>query len=199
MLPSELSVEQLIERIRAGDSEAAAELVRRYEPEIRRVVHYRLRDPRLRRVFDSMDICQSVMGNFFAYASDHPLDVSRPEQLLGLLATMTRNKLRDVARHQTRARRDYRREAHDNAALAEMVPGHDPTPSETVGTRELLSQVRYQLNADDLYLAEQRAEGREWSDLAVEFGSTPEALRKRLARAFNEISTKMEGQDACHT
>ena len=57
--------EALINRVRAGDERAATDLVRRYEPEIRREVRFLLRDPFLRRTFDSMDICQSVMGSFF--------------------------------------------------------------------------------------------------------------------------------------
>jgi hypothetical protein len=39
----------LLDRVRAGDQEAATELVRRYEPALRRVVRLRLRDRRLRR------------------------------------------------------------------------------------------------------------------------------------------------------
>ena len=59
---------EFIRRIREGDEHAAEELVRRYEPEIRLEVRgwLRLRNPALRRVFDSMDICQSVLASFFA-------------------------------------------------------------------------------------------------------------------------------------
>ena len=44
---------ELIRRIRLGDEQAAEELVRRYEPEIRLEVRawLRLRNPALRRVF----------------------------------------------------------------------------------------------------------------------------------------------------
>ena len=44
----------LLVRIRAGDERAATDLVTRYEPEIRREVRFLLRDPFLRRTFDSM-------------------------------------------------------------------------------------------------------------------------------------------------
>jgi RNA polymerase sigma-70 factor (ECF subfamily) len=37
------------------------------------------------------------------------------------------------------------------------------------------------------YLAEQRAQGREWAGLAAEVGGTPEALRKRLGRALDRV------------
>src|SRR5262245_23610315 len=54
------SFDELMRRVRAGDEQAAADLVRRYEPAIRRAVRVRLRDPQLRRLLDSIDICQSV-------------------------------------------------------------------------------------------------------------------------------------------
>jgi RNA polymerase sigma-70 factor (ECF subfamily) len=48
------SFQDLIRRIRAGDPEAAAELVRRYEPTIRRAVRVRLVDARLGALLDSL-------------------------------------------------------------------------------------------------------------------------------------------------
>ncbi len=55
----------LIAQVRAGDPEAAAELVSRHESAVRRFVRFRLVHPRMRSLFDSMDICQSVMASFF--------------------------------------------------------------------------------------------------------------------------------------
>src|SRR5206468_2113644 len=58
-MAEDASFADLIRRVRQRDEQAAAELVRRYEPAIRVAVRVRLTDPRLRRVVDSMDICQS--------------------------------------------------------------------------------------------------------------------------------------------
>src|SRR5437588_7490901 len=99
---------ELIRRIRAGEETAAAELVQRYESTIRRVVRLRL-DPRLRRVCDSMDICQAVLCSFFVRAASGQYELNTPEQLLKLLAAMARNKLLMTARHQRAARRDFHR------------------------------------------------------------------------------------------
>src|SRR5437764_5832423 len=107
----------LMRRLRAGDGTAAAELVRRYEPEIRRAVRVRLTDPRLRRVLDSLDVCQSVLGNFFVRVAAGQLQLDRPENLLRLLVTMARNKVLDHARRQQAARRDQRRVATDDLGL----------------------------------------------------------------------------------
>ena len=49
---------ELMARTRSGDQDAAQQLVREYEPEIRRAARLRLTDPKLRRIVDSIDICQ---------------------------------------------------------------------------------------------------------------------------------------------
>src|SRR5437867_5093684 len=102
-------VGDLLRRLRTGDGAAASELVRRYEPEIRRAIRVKLTDPRLRRVLDSVDVCQSVLGNFFVRAAAGQFELDNPRQLLGLLVTMARNKILDHARRQQAGRRDQRR------------------------------------------------------------------------------------------
>src|SRR5437588_8674896 len=101
--------DDLIRRVRAGDSQAAAELVRLYEPAIRREARVRLVDSRLRRLFDSMDIAQSVFASFFVRAALGQYEIEKPEQLLRLLTSMSRKKLVDHAREQQAAKRDHRR------------------------------------------------------------------------------------------
>jgi DNA-directed RNA polymerase specialized sigma24 family protein len=80
--------EDLIRRVRAGDEAAAAELVRRYETLVRRTVRLRLRDPRLQRLLDSVDICQSVLASFFARAALGQFELNTPQDLCRLLTAM---------------------------------------------------------------------------------------------------------------
>ena len=54
------SFQDLIRRVRARDEQAARELVRRYAPATLVAVRVRLRDPALRRLLDSTDICQGA-------------------------------------------------------------------------------------------------------------------------------------------
>ena len=84
---------ELIARVRSGDSRAAEEIVHKYERVIRLEVRRQLRDPGLRRVFDSMDVCQSVMASFFVRSAAGEHDLEQPEQLVRLLVVMTRHKL----------------------------------------------------------------------------------------------------------
>jgi hypothetical protein len=64
-MAEEPTFRELIRRVRAGEEQASAKLVRRYEPAIR----VRLRGPHLRRLLDSMDAGQSVLLNFFVRAA----------------------------------------------------------------------------------------------------------------------------------
>jgi RNA polymerase sigma-70 factor (ECF subfamily) len=179
---------ELILRVRAGDEHAAADLVRRYEPEIRREVRFLLRDPFLRRSFDSMDICQSVMGSFFLRAALGEYDLNQPQDLIRLLISMTRNKVVDATRRQRAQRRDHRRATSLEAV---DVEARTPSPSQVVEGRELLAAVRGRLSDEERQLADLRANGREWADIALEIGGTPDGRRKQLSRAIARVSREL--------
>ena len=187
------SFQDLIRRVRAGDDDAATELVRQFEPEIRREIRVRLTDPGLRRVVDSMDICQSVLGNFFARAALGQFELDEPSQLLKLLVKMARNRLTDWAREQHAERRDQRREVSlDVEMMAGAEPlAPDPSPSQVVAGIELLDQVRARLSDEERRIAEQRVAGRDWGQIAAELGESSEAIRKRLARALDRITAEL--------
>ena len=183
--------------VRSGDRAAAAELVRLYEPYLRQVIRLRLTDERLRRVFDSEDVCQSVLANFFARVTAGQFDLEQPRQLLALLVAMARNKVLDQARRQQAGRRDGRR-VESAADLLDAVADPAPSPSRVVAGQELLREVRRQLTEEECYLADQRALGRDWADIAAERGGTPEALRKKLARALQRVARRLGLEEADH-
>jgi RNA polymerase sigma-70 factor (ECF subfamily) len=182
--------QDLIGRVRAGDQAAAAELVRRYEPAIRRAVRVRLHDDRLRRLLDSTDICQSVFGSFYVRLAMGQYELEKPQQLLKLLTDMSRKKLVDQQRRQRAARRDYRRLIPGEFDEARVADTGD-SPSQQVAAREMLQEVRKRLSPDELYLSEQRAQGRDWAQIAAEQGGSPEALRKKLVRAVGRVTQEL--------
>jgi RNA polymerase sigma-70 factor (ECF subfamily) len=181
-----------IRRIRAGDDQAARELVERYEPVIRCEVRLRLRDPRLYSRFDWTDICQSVMASFFVRAAAGQYDLEQPDQLLRLLVVMTRHKLANQQRRHRAQRRDCRRlAAWDPAYLGGRTAA--PSPSRLVVGRELLAEVNRRLSKEERLLAELRADGCEWTEIAARLGGTAEARRKQLARAVDRVEQQLEG------
>jgi RNA polymerase sigma-70 factor (ECF subfamily) len=180
---------EMIHRVRAGDPGAAAELVRCYEPAVRRVVRLQLRDPRLRRVLDSLDVCQAVLASFFVRAAAGQFDLEQPGQLLRLLIAMARNKLATWARSSYVLRRETCPDRGGGSALARAAPG--PGPCQQAASRELLRAVLDRLSAEERQLADRRAAGLEWARIADELGGSAEALRKKLGRALNRVSQQL--------
>jgi DNA-directed RNA polymerase specialized sigma24 family protein len=180
---------ELIKRVRAADPAAAVELVRRYEPAIRRMVRLQMRDPRMRRILDSMDVCQSVLASFFLRAATGQYDLNEPAQLLRLLAVMTRNKVASQARTSYVMRREAPLGGAEDASMAALAPG--PGPEHQAAWKDLLQEVRGRLSNEERRLADRRAERREWSEIATELGGSPEALRKQLARALDRVSNQL--------
>jgi RNA polymerase sigma-70 factor (ECF subfamily) len=182
------SFQALLRRVRAGNEDAAAEVVRKYEPAIRRMVRMRLTDPRLTRLLDSVDVCQSVLANFFVRMAAGQFDLDTPEQLMKLLSVMARNRLLDHVAKQTAGRRDQRRMEAEGQAALEAQAATEPSPSRVIAARDLLERMRAMLSDEERFLADQRALGRDWADIAHEVGGSAEALRKRLARAVDRAA-----------
>lgn len=187
---TEITFSELMEGVRRGEHDAAETLIRLYEPQIRRMVRVRLTSPAMRRQMDSMDICQSVLGDFFVRAALGQYELETPAQLIALLTTMARNRVVHHVRRQQAARRDVRRVAA--ASVDEMaLAGDGETPSQIIAGRELVAACLERLSEEERYLADQRAEGRTWAELGEELGELPDTLRKRLERALDRVSREL--------
>jgi RNA polymerase sigma-70 factor (ECF subfamily) len=184
------SFAEFVRRIRAGDAQAAQELVQRYESAIRMEVRMRLSDPRLSRVFDSMDICQSVLSSFFLRAASGQYDLDRPENLLRLLVAIAQNKVAFQARRQRAQRRDQRREVALGVGVDEPALA-DPSPSRVVAGKDLLETFLSRLSGEERQLADRRALGCEWAEIAAELGGTAQARRKQLSRAVDRVAREL--------
>jgi RNA polymerase sigma-70 factor (ECF subfamily) len=184
--PEDLAFRDLIRRVRTGDQQAATELVRQYEPEIRRAVRLRLNDPKLTRVLDSMDVCQSVMGRFFLGAQAGQFDLEHPAQLFRLLVTMAKNRVIDHARKPSN-----RPELIGGDSTASRLPGKTETPSVIVSHKELLAEMRKRLSEEERKLSELKAQGLDWAEVARRMGGSAEALRKKLERAMARVTKEL--------
>ena len=189
-MSDESSFRDLLQRVRAGDEQAAAELLRRYEPVIRRTVRGRLRDSQLRRVLDSMDISQAVLTSFFVNVALGRYELERPEHLLQLLTSMAHHKLTDEGRKHQAGRRDQRRVSASPVEDQEIcAPGS--SPSQHVANQELLQEARRRLSPEERQLLELRDQGQAWEAIAVAVGGEAEALRKKLARAMARVAHEL--------
>jgi RNA polymerase sigma-70 factor (ECF subfamily) len=179
-----------VRRIRAGDDAAAEELVHRFEPLIRREVRMRIGGNQLNRAFDSVDVSQSVLANFFARAASGQFELERPEQLAGLLVTMARNKLVSRVRLERRMVRDVRRLTVEPDVL-NSVADEQPSPSENVSRKELLERLRGMLTVDERQIVELRNQGLGWDEVAARLGGSGQARRMQLSRGIERLTRQL--------
>jgi RNA polymerase sigma-70 factor (ECF subfamily) len=183
-------VADLVRRLRAGDPQAAEELVRQYEAVIRVEVRVRLRDRRLRRLFDSLDICQSVLGSFLVRAAGGQYDLDQPGQLVRVLVAIARKKVAYHARKERAQRRDFRRREPINRDHEESL-AVDASPSQQCEARDLVTAFRERLSPEERQLAELRAQGLEWAAVALRVGGTADGRRKQLSRALERVAREL--------
>jgi RNA polymerase sigma-70 factor (ECF subfamily) len=180
----------LLRRVRAGDQEAAAELFRCHEPVLRRFIRTQMRHQQLRRTLDSIDVCQSVFGNFFQRVRLGQFDLKNPADLCKLLAVMARNKVISEMRRPHVWRRQEQR-SPDGENACEPLVSPEPGPGRQTEVRDLLESVRHRLTDEERWLAEQHALGRTWAEIAAERHASPEALRKKHDRALQRVAQEL--------
>lgn len=181
----------LVARACQRDPTAAAELVHRFEPELRRMIRFQLTDPRLRRFLDSLDVCQSVLAAFFAQLYEGSVRVSNARQLAGLLSLMAKHKVIDYARKHRSQRRGGGQIQNDIAAIGALVADPAPSPDERVIGHELVEVVREQLDSYERELLDRWLVGHDWPEIARAVGANPDAVRKRLTRAIDAAASSL--------
>lgn len=179
--------QSLWHRVRTGDAQAAADIVKLYGPLIRCEARLRMTDPRLARHFDSADICQSVLASLFARASCGQFDLDCPDDLVRLLLTMTRNKVASRARRQRARPSDARIDERQD--VGELVVSHPcDDPARIALDRDLVEQVLRCLRPEERCIADLRGTGASWDEVARTLGGTAEGRRKQLARALDRVA-----------
>lgn len=189
---NDVTLTELVGRLRAGDDSAAEQIVLEYEPQIRRLIRLRLTDHRLRRVVDSGDICQSVFGNFFARAFMGQFDLSQPAKLMALLSTMARNKL--IERYRKEEVRKPPGAQVQYSELASDAVSRDPTPSTDLSLAELQQRVESCMSEKERKIATQRKLGVSWATIGESFGESKEAVRKQFERAMQRVLEELNLQ-----
>jgi RNA polymerase sigma-70 factor (ECF subfamily) len=182
MVDDPSSFSEFIRRLRAGDREAAEELVRRYEPEILRTIRVRLSGDRLRRKFDSEDIFLSVFGRFMVWVKGSDRVPQTPGELAALLVTMAKHR---IVTHAQKA--GNRHEQGADSALWAVIAGREPPPDGVAVDRELAARLFAEVGPEDRQLLELRADGCSWQEVGDRLGLKADAARKRHERLVAEL------------
>jgi DNA-directed RNA polymerase specialized sigma24 family protein len=179
---------EMVDRLRRRDQAAAESLFELVLPKLRRIVASRLAHLSLQNRIEPDDICQMVLANFFARVFDGQFVLQNPEDLAKLLAKLARNQVLDEARRLMAVRRGAGvGQAADPHEVLPHVASHEFTPSRIVAGHELLDAMYRRLRPDEKTLADLRAQGHDWQSIAETTGGSAEALRKKLARAYDRV------------
>jgi RNA polymerase sigma-70 factor (ECF subfamily) len=193
----DVDFEELIRRVRAGDADAAAALVGQFESAVRIAVRARLFDPDMRRHFDSMDICESVLASFFFRVAAGQFDLQRPSQLVALLTKMAHNKIAWHVRYHHQQRRDTRRLESEAGAVTQLCSS-ERDPARQMQAKELLDRMWQTMDPELREIASRRLAGQSWAEVATGIGGTAGARRKQFERGLDAVAQQLgidEGAD----
>ena len=180
-----------LDRISAGDDDAARELLTRYEAEVRLVVRRQL--PRLLRSrFDSLDFLQSVWGSFFRrMRGGAPVDAFEDSRhLVAFLARAAKNKVIDEYRRAGSLKQDMHREEPlwIEGERPREVAGRDDSPSEVVAAREALDRLRNLLPEDRRTIVELKAQGLS----SLEVGNRLGISERTVQRVIEDLRRRLD-------
>ncbi len=190
--------DQLLSLARAGDSEAAEQLLTRFRPRLRRMIRIFL-DPRLAARVDPSDILQSAMAIVVRRLPEY---LNKPTiGFYGWLRQITRDELIHVHRQHVQAqcrsvRREERLEFHvtDTSAiqLADRLVGYDTSPSQKFDLKELHGKVKRamaELSASDREILLMRCgEHLRMKEIAEILSISETAARSRFRRGIQKLS-----------
>ncbi len=187
-MPPEDPFEDLVDRVRAGNQDAADELARMFEPFILRYVRFAMRKrrnfPVIRARMGSSDVCQSVLASLFLGLRDGRFELRRPDQVERLLRVMSRFKIGAESRRLS----VILRELFDGDAPLDQADS-GPGPEKTVDDKDLVETVVNYFTDSELDILQRRLDGHTWPAIADQLGEGAEALRRRLARAIDRVKS----------
>jgi RNA polymerase sigma-70 factor (ECF subfamily) len=181
-LPPDDDFAGLLARVRGGDDDAAAELVRRYERAVLRSVRSRL-SRSIRGAMDSMDVMQSVHRSLLTGVRNQRFQLQTPQQLIGLAVVMVQRK---VARHWRKLKRfpevgNQAAESDSFSPLEAMASDESP-PSEIATANDLLDRFLSELNEFDRELVRLKLAGHSSAESAAILGREAAFIRMRWSR-----------------
>ena len=181
-LPDPTESLRLLGAAQAGDGQALADLIERYQGRLRRIVSIRL-SAQLRRCVESMDIVQETFASALPHLKD--LEVHGPGSLLQWLSRIAENQMHSEYRRHYGQKRDKRREVGlapgDEAGGA---GGETPAADELSERRELERVV-------DQAVAELPEESREVLVLRTYAGGSWEEVAQQMGKPSSEAARLM--------
>jgi RNA polymerase sigma-70 factor (ECF subfamily) len=201
-LPDFTESMRLAEAAKTGDRQALDDLLRRYEPRLRRIVRIRL-NARLRRCLESVDIIQETYTS--AFQAIERLELRSTASILQWLARIAENHMIDAYRRHYGTKRNRDREGGGDPEWGDAgkewgAQPHQPlSPDKEVAKQEILAMVDNavsQLPDEEREVVLLRSyHGGSWAYVAKQMGRPSEdAARQLHRRARMRLARLLDGR-----
>ena len=175
----------LMQRVRAGDTAAFAELLDRYGSAIRLAVRRKLHD-RLRAQYDSLDFVQDVWASFVALPADR-YAFADPAALVAFLTRVAHHKVVEVFRRRFATEgSDITRERPLGNGDA-PIPARLATPSQYAVAGEKWGDLLARVPAGHRPIVEKLRDGYTHQEIADLLGVSPSTI-KRIVRRLKDVT-----------
>jgi RNA polymerase sigma-70 factor (ECF subfamily) len=177
----------LMRRVREGSQEALCELVEDYQHHILMAVRRQL-SRRLRSKFDSVDFQQAVWVSFFA-ARAQLEQFTSPDELIGFLTTMARNKvINEFRRRLATTKRNINFELSLDGPLGRVYAARQPTASQVAIAKERLTELMRNQPSHCQRMVALRREGNTMKEIAKKL----ELNEKTVRRFFEKLAAEQQ-------
>lgn len=183
----DVTLNELADRLRAGDLSAIEDIWRYFGSDLRRRARTRLRQYGIAGHAESMDICNAVL---LELVRKQEILIRSPADLLRYVGRAIDHEVLDVIKGLTRDRRDIRRVA-SNPVEEHNVMNGDSTPSACLIRNELLSCVERELGRDGKRILSLYLSNHGWNEIGEELKIAPDTARMRWSRAIQSLKDRI--------
>jgi RNA polymerase sigma-70 factor (ECF subfamily) len=183
---------ELLRRAREGSDEALNELYARYAGKLLALIRLRMGKD-LRAQLESRDILQAALLKSFEHLGQ--LDGSDTGSLMGWLARIAENEVRDRADYHGRQRRDARREVPLDEGVGAVAERARSALSQVIWGEEAERLERALESLDEKHrevILLRKYEELSYREIGERLGKSEDACRMLLARAMTALTLAME-------
>lgn len=181
---------ELLQQYRSGESDAAAELHRRYAARLLTLAERMLKGP-LRRRLDADDLVQSVFRTFFRRVAHGEYSVQHSGALWHLLMGIAENKMRIERRRHHAAKRDLSAEIHLDPSTASLAV-NVPSPEELAVLMDEIECLLAGLGPVHVKIIHGALEGAGVGEIAAEVQRSRSTVRRVLSRTIHRLSDRLK-------